>query len=211
MKAIDTDRFWELLHALPVPDDAESLHGPDEYGRLRDRNLRHYLELMADIRPTVLLVGEAPGYRGHTISGVPFMSMRQLTARPGLITGAPEGDGFELPVAPAYTWEASSAAVWSALADWQGPLPISWPVYPNHPHEPGRPESNRTPRAAEIADGVPIVLALAEAFSITTVIAVGRKSQYALARNGVTAAAVRHPAQGGARIFATQLAALNRG
>ncbi|MEV7682760.1 uracil-DNA glycosylase [Streptomyces sp. NPDC088341] len=210
MKAIDTDRFWELLRALPVPDDAESPHGPDENGRLRDRNLRHYFELMADIRPDVILIGEAPGYRGHTITGVPFMSMRQLTARPGLITGAPEGDGFEPPEAPAFTWEASSAAVWGALADWRGPLPISWPVYPNHPHEPGRPESNRTPRAAEIAAGVPIVMELAGAFSITTIIAVGRKAQYALARNGVTATAVRHPAQGGARIFATQLAALNR-
>jgi hypothetical protein len=138
------------------------------------------------------------------------MSMRQLTATPGLITGEPDGDGFLLPADPPFAWEASSATVWGTLATWQGPLPMSWPVYPNHPHEPGRPGTNRTPRAAEIAAGTPVVLALAEAFAITTMVAVGRKAQQALARNGVTATAVRHPAQGGARAFAAQLTALNR-
>jgi uracil-DNA glycosylase len=157
----------------------------------------------------MLLVGEAPGHRGNTITGVPFMSMRQLTATPGLITGDPDGDGFLLPTDPPFAWEASSAVVWGTLATWQGPLPMSWPIYPNHPHEPGRPGTNRTPRAAEITAGAPIALALAESFGITSIVAVGRKAQQALARVGVAATAVRHPAQGGARMFAAQLTALN--
>jgi hypothetical protein len=210
MKPIDTGRFWSLLREVPVPDDAEFLYGDDPYGRLRAHNLRRYLELVAQGRPRVLLVAEAPGYRGHTVTGIPFMSMRQLSAVPGLITGDPDGDGFRLPADPAANWEASSAAVWGAMARWSGPLPVFWPIYPHHPHEPGRPATNRTPRAAEVAAGTPVALALAEAFDIATVVAVGRKSQGALARNGVTASAVRHPAQGGARIFADQLAVLNR-
>ena len=208
--AVDTTRFWELLHALPAPDDAEFLYGRDDKGRLREHNLRRYLTLMEAIRPTVLLVGEAPGHRGNAITGVPFMSMRQLTAAPGLISGDPDGDGFLTPADPPFGWEASSAVVWGTLATWRGPLPMSWAIYPHHPHEPGRPGTNRTPRAAEIAAGTPLVLALAEAFGITTMVAVGRKAQHALARGGVTATAVRHPAQGGARAFAAQLTALNR-
>jgi hypothetical protein len=207
--AVDTARFWSLLRELPAPEDAEFLYGADEAGRLRTRNLRRYLELIARGRPGVMLVGEAPGYRGHTISGISFMSVRQLAARPGPITGQPGGDGFEVPRDAAFGWEASSAAVWGALADWRGALPLCWPIYPHHPHEPGRPATNRTPRAAEVAAGTPVALALAEAFAITTVVAVGRKAQAALARNGVDAVAVRHPAQGGARIFAAQLAELN--
>lgn len=210
MSGIDTGRFWELLHALPAPQDAERLYGPDRAGRLRERNLRRYLELMARVAPSVLLVAEAPGHRGAAVTGVPFMSMRQLTAVPGLITGDPGGDGFEPPERPAAPWEASSAVVWGAMADWRGPLPLFWPVYPHHPHEPGRPGTNRTPRAAEVAAGVPVVLALADAFGVTTVAAVGRKAEGALARNGVRATALRHPAQGGARVFTAQLAALNR-
>ncbi|WP_069466753.1 uracil-DNA glycosylase [Actinacidiphila rubida] len=211
---MDTRRFWELLRALPVPDDAEFSYGPDPAGRLREHNLRRYHELIAASMaaggpPRVMLVGEAPGYRGHTVTGVPFMSMRQLTARPGLITGAPQGDGFLVPEHPAADWEQSSGIVWRALAAWRGPLPLMWAVYPNHPHEPGRPATNRPPRASEVAAGAPLALALAEAFGITTFLAVGRKAQGALARAGIEATAVRHPAQGGAREFTDQLAAFN--
>jgi hypothetical protein len=211
--AVDTRGFWDMLRALPAPDDAEFLYGPGPDGRLRERNLRRYHDLVSDSmtggEPRTMMVGEAPGYRGHTISGVPFTSMRQLTARPGLITGAAQGDGFELPDHPAAGWEQSSAIVWRALAAWDGPLPLMWAVYPHHPHEPGRPATNRSPRAGEVAAGAPIALTLAEAFGITDFLAVGRKAQGALARAGIEATAVRHPAQGGARAFTEQLATYN--
>ncbi len=206
---VDTARFWSLLRELPAPEDAEFLYGADPAGRLRTANLRRYLELIARGRPRVMLVGEAPGYRGHTVSGISFTSVRQLTARPGLITGDPAGDGFRVPEHPAFGWEASSAVVWGAMAAWRGALPLFWPIYPHHPHAPGRPASNRTPRASEVAAGAPVALALAEAFGITTYVAVGRKAEAALARGGVPARPVRHPAQGGARIFTRQLAELN--
>ncbi|MFE5140662.1 uracil-DNA glycosylase [Streptomyces fagopyri] len=209
MKRANIGLFWELLHALPGTDDATFLYGQDADGRLRERNLRRYLELMDRARPRMLLIGEAPGYRGHAITGIPFMSVAQLRARPGLITGGPDGDGFEVPVNPAALSEASSTVVWRTVAALRGPLPMFWPVYPNHPHEPGRLDTNRPPRAAEIAEGTPVALALASAFRIKTVVAVGREAQDALARNGVTAIPVRHPAQGGARFFATQLARLD--
>lgn len=208
-----TRRFWELLRTLPVPDDAEFLYGPDPGGRLRERNLRRYHHLiaasMADGGPRVMLVGEAPGHRGHTVTGVPFMSMRQLTARPGLMTGAPQGDGYAVPEHPAAEWEQSSASVWRALAAWRGPLPLVWGIYPHHPHEPGRPSTNRPPRASEVSAGVPVVLELAAVFGITTHLAVGRKAQGALARAGITAIYLRHPAQGGARAFTEQLMTFN--
>ena len=43
---------------------------------LRERLVR-YLEERADA--PLLLVGEAPGYRGARVSGIPFTSERQLT------------------------------------------------------------------------------------------------------------------------------------
>lgn len=39
---------------------------------LRRHNLEIYLQEMLDRRPKVLLVGEAPGFRGMRITGVPF-------------------------------------------------------------------------------------------------------------------------------------------
>jgi len=201
--------FWRLLDQVPRPSDAEYLYDRGTAaGSLRAANLERYLELMSGIGPRLMLLGEAPGYRGMTITGIPFVSRRQLAARPGLITGDPNGDGFIEPDAGP-EWEASSRVVWNALADWRGPLPISWPVYPHHPHLPGDPSSNRPPRPAEVRDGAVVALELIRAIGVETVVAVGRKAEGALAANGVSAIAIRHPAQGGATTFTRQLAGLN--
>jgi hypothetical protein len=205
----DLARFLRLLDAVPVPPDAEALYDPaTPEGTLRRANLERYLGLLSDAGPSTLLVAEAPGWRGATVTGVPFMSVRELTARPGLVTREPEGDGFVVPSTPAALWEASAAFVQRALATWPGPIPVAWPVYPHHPFRPGDRATNRTPRPAEVRAGAPVALELIEALGVRTVIAVGRKAQGALALAGVDAHAVRHPAQGGATEFAVGMAAL---
>jgi hypothetical protein len=201
-------RFFELLAALQdvTPPDAEFLYDartPD--GALRLANLRRYLELTAGAR--TLLIGEAPGWRGATITGVPFMSVRELTARPGLLTGDPAGDGFAEPADPAAGWELSASIVQKALRGWAVP-PVNWPVYPNHPFRAGDRATNRPPRAPEVRAGAAIALELARALGTPRVVAIGRKAEGALAAAGIAAVAVRHPAQGGAGLFATQMAAL---
>lgn len=202
-------RFFELLDAVPVPTDAEFLYDETtDDGRLRRRNLLRYLTVLEGAGSRLLLVGEAPGWRGATITGVPFMSVRELDARPGHLTGRGDGDGFEIPPDPAAVWEASSRVVWRTLTGWQGPPPASWPVYPHHPFVPGDPHSNRTPRTAEVSAGFPVVVELARALGNPRIVAVGRKAQGALTASGIAAEAVRHPAQGGATLFEQQVRAL---
>ncbi|MFF1574262.1 uracil-DNA glycosylase [Leifsonia sp. NPDC058292] len=199
------DRFFRLLAAVPVPVDAEFLYGDDELGRLRERNLRRYFAAVGSAgAPRVMLLAEAPGWRGMSVTGVPFVSARQVLAGAYSTHGA-----LELPEHPAAPWEASSAVVASTIATWRGPLPLTWPIYPHHPFVAGNSRTNRTPRPAEVRAGTPVALELARAFGIETIVAVGRKAQGALAAEGIEAPAVRHPAQGGARQFAEQVAALN--
>jgi uracil-DNA glycosylase len=192
-------RFFELLRALPEPVDAEALYGDDPEGRRRERNLRRYFAMP---HAPVLLLGEAPGWRGMTVTGVPFVSAREAEA--GVVPG------LELPEHPQAPWEASSRVVWATLREWRGPVPLSWPVYPLHPFVAGTPHSNRTPRPAEVRAGASVALELIRALGIETVVAVGRKAQGAIATAGLEAPAIRHPAQGGAALFAEQLIALNR-
>lgn len=199
MPADPLARFFELLRALPEPADAEALYGDDAEGRRRERNLRRYLAMP---HASVLLLGEAPGWRGMTVTGVPFVSVREAEA--GVVPG------LELPSDPQAPWEASSRVVWATLRDWRGPIPLSWPVYPLHPFVAGDPHSNRTPRPAEVRAGAPVALELIRALDIETVVAVGRKAQGAIATAGIEAPAIRHPAQGGAAQFAEQLIELNR-
>src|SRR3954453_6128428 len=96
---------------------------------VRCRRLEAYLA--ARRSATVLLVGEAPGYRGARVSGIPFTSERQLSG-----------------VGPA---EATATIVQRVLAELglegQGLL---WNVVPTHP---GPACSNRRPLRAEVAAG----------------------------------------------------------
>jgi uracil-DNA glycosylase len=143
---------------------------------LRRERLAAYLEARADAE--WLLVGEAPGYRGARVSGLPFTSERQLT-----------GAG------PA---EATATIVHRVL----GELGVAervllWNVVPTHP---GTATSNRAPTRREVAEGRAFADELARG---RRVIAVGRVAQAALGGDYV-----RHPSHGGASEFAATLGAL---
>ena len=112
---------------------------------VRRLRLREYLEQRGDAE--VLLVGEAAGYRGARISGIPFTSERQLT-----------GEG------PA---EATATIVQRTLAD-LGLEALCWNVVPTHP---GTPSSNRRPTRSEVAAARPFLEQIA---SGRRVLAVGR-------------------------------------
>jgi len=136
---------------------------------LRRERLARYLEARADA--PVLLVGEAAGYRGARISGLPFTSERQLT-----------GHG------PA---EASATIVHRVLDELGlAERVLLWNVVPTHP---GTETTNRRPIRAEVEASLPFLHALTEG---RRTLAVGR-----LAAAVTHAPYVRHPSHGGAAAF----------
>jgi uracil-DNA glycosylase len=135
----------------------------------RAGRLAQYLDACA--AAPILLVGEAPGYRGARVSGIPFTSERQLTGR-----------------GPA---EATATIVHAALADFGlADQVLLWNVVPTHP---GSATSNRRPTTTEVRDGLGFARELARG---RRVIAVGR-----LAANALEAPYVRHPSRGGVAAF----------
>ena len=149
--------------------DTFNFYRDGDGAEVRRNRLRTYLSAREDAR--LLLVGEAAGYRGARVSGIPFTSERQLT-----------GEG------PA---EASATIVHRVLAELGlEEHVLLWNVVPTHP---GTASSNRRPRAAEIAAGLAFARELARG---RRVIAIGRLAQAAL-----DAPYVRHPSHGGAAEF----------
>ena len=135
---------------------------------LQDR-LRSYLEARAGA--WTVLVGEAAGYRGARVSGIPFTSERQLT-----------GSG------PA---EATATIVHRVLANLGVEDDVLlWNVVPTHP---GNASSNRRPTRAEVEAASPFLDELTRG---RVAIAVGR-----LAAAALDAPYVRHPSHGGAAAF----------
>jgi uracil-DNA glycosylase len=136
---------------------------------LLKRRLERYLAACEHAR--FLLVGEAPGYRGGRVSGLPFTSERQLTgagpaeATATIVRGTLEELGLEEDT-------------------------LCWNVVPTHP---GTENANRRPTRAEILCGLQFLERLARG---RQVIAVGRVAQAATGADYV-----RHPSHGGAVAF----------
>jgi uracil-DNA glycosylase len=125
----------------------------------------------------ILVVAEAPGYRGTRVSGIPLTSERQLTG-----------------IGPA---EATATIVHRVLAE----LGLTddvllWNLVPTHP---GTSTSNRPPTRQEIDAGEPFLAELARG---RRVLPVGR-----LAHARLGGHYVRHPAHGGASAFRAGLGA----
>jgi uracil-DNA glycosylase len=143
-----------------------------------ERRVAAYLERRSAAE--LLLVGEAAGYRGARVSGLPFTSERQLT-----------GAG------PA---EASATIVHRVLAELGlEEHVLLWNVVPTHPHRPGEPASNRRPTKREIEASRSFLEVLADG---RDVVPLGRVAEAALGLAGI-----RHPSHGGARAFREGLAA----
>jgi uracil-DNA glycosylase len=163
----------------------------------RRRNLETYLQEMRERRPTVLLLGEAPGFRGMRITGIPFTNRSILTGPANHFGLFGPGKGYVLPAqSEGIASEPTATVMWEVLAELDF-LPLLWSAYPFHTHVPGRPLSNRTPTLAETAVGVPFWQDLLELFEIPTVVAVGNVAHRSLARNGISVPKIRHPAHGG--------------
>jgi uracil-DNA glycosylase len=168
------ERFVDSLAAARIG----ATHNQYARSELRRRRLADYLLRKRDA--PLLLVGEAAGYNGARVSGIPFTSERQLT-----------GSG------PA---EPSATVVHRTLEE----LGIAddvllWNVVPTHPHRPGEPRSNRVPTREEVGAARSFLDALARG---RRTIAVGRTAERALG-----APYVRHPSHGGATAFRDGLAA----
>jgi uracil-DNA glycosylase len=168
-------RFVDELTAAEIGATFNFYRDGDGAARRRER-LSAYLAQRGGA--SILLVGEAPGYRGARVSGIPFTSERQLT-----------GTG------PA---EATATIVRRTLQDLGLEDDIlCWNLVPTHP---GTAVSNRRPTRQEIAGGRPFLEHLARG---RRVVPVGR-----LAQRELGGAYVRHPSHGGASDFRAAVATI---
>jgi uracil-DNA glycosylase len=144
---VDCQKFVQRLAAAQI-GTTFNFYRDGVGASLRRERLRGYLE--ANAAAALLLVGEAPGFRGARISGIPFTSERQLT-----------GSGLS---------EPSATIVRETLAE-LGVEALCWNVVPTHP---GTAMTNRPPTAAEVLAGIPFLAELARG---RVVVAVGRLAE----------------------------------
>lgn len=175
--------------AKRLTDTLKSTFSPKLFNPWRDR--------CCDCMPC----GEAPSHRGCRHSGIAFTSECQLLD--GMIPRISQMNHRLTSEANPY-FEHSAKIVWDELYELRiEKRTILWNALPMHPHEEGKPQSNRTPTSDEIEKGKLALQMLVDAFPSAIVVAVGRKAEGLLKRirMKVPATYVRHPARGGERKF----------
>jgi len=200
-----TNKIFHFIEALAGIKSLDKFFNQYSYdvrvNFIRRNNLFLYLQQMTHLNPQVLLVGEAPGYRGCRLTGVPFTSefillngIEQLGLF-GESRGYRKTDEFEK------LWkEASASIVWQSLVT-APHIPLIWNAFPFHPFQTENKQSNRKPTQAELSIGKEFLQELIQLFEIKTVVAVGNTADATLNLMGITSLKVRHPSYGGKTLF----------
>lgn len=162
-------------------------------------NLKKYLEVMLPIKSKcVLLVGEAPGYKGCKITGIPFTSGKvfENVAHPVLLQLKNKLSLSRIES------ENTATIVWSYLAT-KVNTPLFWNSFPFHPHNTGNQKSNRGPNSDEIAYGVRFLHALHEIFKPERIAGIGKAGVECAkqAFPSIEIKYIRHPSFGGKSDF----------
>ncbi|MEQ8675865.1 MAG: uracil-DNA glycosylase [Aggregatilineales bacterium] len=197
----DLHDFVHDLAITPAPADSFNQYGYNHVtNEVRRANLTRYLQQMRSRQPVLMLVAEAPGYRGARLTGVPFSSRYLIQNGVGTLFGTE--NGYQVPDdIENNAWkEATATIVWDTIHQ-LSPPPLNWNSYPFHPHQPGKPLTNRKPRKAELDIGQHFLKRLVSLFEIERIIAVGNTAEGTLKAMGISCEKVRHPAQGGKNDF----------
>ncbi len=173
------------------------------FNDIRRINLLLYLRQIAERKSSLMLVMEAPGYRGSRLTGIP------VTSRKLLLEGVPALEmlgrqrGYQDIPEPKFAHiqgEQSATIVWQTLAD-IGQTPLIWSSFPFHPHLVEQPLTNRKPLRSEVLLGRTFLQEMLEMFTPQHIIAVGNVGDSTLSEMGIPHTKVRHPAQGGKNDF----------
>lgn len=154
-------------------------------------NLAKYLSFMGSVKPAILLVGEAPGVHGCARTGIPFTDEDSLINCLTPLSGL----DFHVLTDGELEREQSAQIIWEVLSECDS-LPLIWNMYPFHPHESGNHPTNRTPSSEEEEQGKIYLAKLMALFQGIQPIAIGRKSEKVLQKDGEVSY-IRHPAHGG--------------
>lgn len=194
------NEFVKRLGEIELSESATNLYKVNsEEGELRVNNLTLYLTKMYNLKPKSIIVGEAAGYKGCRLTGIPFTSERIIKTNPFftndksfMILGRKRR-----PVS-----EQSATIVWGALED-ANTLPLIWNIFPFHPYNSYKGElSNRKPNLEELEKGGAILKQLLNIFeTVEHYYAIGRQSERIMNDLNLNPQYIRHPANRGKAEF----------
>ena len=199
--------------------DTQREYEVDGAVEIRRKQLTDYLSRRVG-KAKMLLVAEACGYQGGHFSGIAMTCERMILNQHPVVNSemilgyqGQRTSRSDSPLIEKLTQrekgfnEPTDSVVWKACLE-AGLSPdefLLWNIFPFHPYKKGNLLSNRTPTDAELAVGLTYTKDLMSLAGKLPIFAIGKKSETTLSEAGFTVTGLRHPANGGANIFRSQL------
>jgi hypothetical protein len=198
------DNFISELRKVKCTSGYINQYSPDtEYSEITVKNLKKYLEHIYSLNPEYIFIGEAPGYNGCRITGIPFTDEIILTQNFGNGIFGKE-NGYQIINEDKPRREPTAQCIWQTFNEYKRLTPCFWNAFPFHPHEINS-QKNRTPNAEELRKGRCFLEKYIEIFEENNkkikYCAIGRKAERILKNMDINCVYVRHPAKGGKKEF----------
>lgn len=205
---MDCNSFVDLMCAVSLPSVfnpyADECELADVVGRgagLRRATLTSYLGAVQRSGCDTMWMGRDLGYRGGRRTGLALTDEANL----GRVSARYPGATVTKATRGAVVAERTAAEIWSVLMLVEEP-PLLWNVFPFHPHEQGKPLSNRKFTTRELSVAEELNRHLVEWLGITRIVAIGQDAATYARRLGLGVVAVRHPSYGGVTDFRRAMA-----
>lgn len=169
--------------------------------KIRCQNLEIVLNAAITRGVDSMWIARDLGYRGGRRTGLALTDEIHLSNQANLFNIPELSRATSGPVIS----ERTANVVWQALQLINRPI-FLWNIFPLHPHEPGKPMSNRCHTRSERNACKHILLWLVETLAPRSVISIGRDAQASLDDFCVESDSVRHPSYGGQTDFMKGLA-----
>jgi len=201
--------FVEMVADVQMPSvfnpyvDVCPIHDREDAPDRRRANLEQFLDAAVEAPQLSWWIGRDLGYRGGRRTGIALTDEVQLDRLAEAYSG-------KLNLRKATHGPVVAERTASVFWDMIGRLNMSvftWNVFPLHPHEDGRPLSNRCHTNRERARVAPILKELVDRMKPSQVIAIGNDAESGLGDLGLSCLKVRHPSYGGISEFRAGVAA----
>lgn len=195
--------FVEMVADVRMPSvfnpyvDVCPIHDRTDAPERRRANLEQFLHAALEAPELSVWIGRDLGYRGGRRTGIALTDEVHLDRLITIYSG-------KLQLRKATHGPVVAERTASVFWDMIGRLKMSvftWNVFPLHPHEDGRPLTNRCHTRRERAQAAPILKELLHLLKPSQVVAIGNDAEAGLGDLGLSCLKVRHPSYGGISEF----------
>jgi hypothetical protein len=196
-------RFVELIASFCLPNvfnpysDNCPLFDLADAPHRRAVNLRLQLEGALAARVDTIWVARDLGYRGGRRTGIALTDEIHLQEMSQYLGSE---RAFQRATKGPLVSERTAGVVWGLMKALEIPV-FTWNVFPLHPHEPGKPLTNRCHTRNERRASQPVLMALLELLQPSKIVAIGNDAALGLEDLGIDCLKVRHPSYGGISEF----------